>query len=150
MTEPVAQASGNLSYYRVKADEMKNASNAANKTVHLATRQAKQAFEKVNEVIKKLFDLLEQIENLKTINESEITELENAIKKFTIFNSSREMDDFKAVIETEKVIKRSIVNYTLDLERLKREIAWAKSVYQNLPQICPKNLVCGEGAACKR
>lgn len=143
----MAKTAANFTAYKVKANEMKNATKATNKTVSDARSEANKSIKKVNEVMKKLVDLLEQIDNLKTVNESVIAELEKSMKNLTRSSSTNGSAQVEGVNETRKIIKKSILTYTFDLERLKKEIAWAKKTYQSLPNFCPKKPVCVE---CKR
>ena len=132
----------------MKADQVRNISTAANKTVQIARSNAKQAINKVETVMTKLLELLKQIDNLKTINESRIRELEDAVKSITSYAGSDDFGGVNALNGTQTVIKKSITKYTLDLERLRREIDWARKTYESLPDFCPRKPSCPEGTVC--
>ena len=137
LTAPAQAARGRLDGFNATAKRQKEAIARAKNGAAMALNASQSARQKVEEVLRKLEELLSELDKLKLIDEATITDLENQLdnETFMLMVVDREIQD----LETEhERIQARIKQYTLDLERLKKERLLVKKNFDSLPKKCPK------------
>lgn len=130
--------------YKRKANDTFSLAISANNTVQEATKSSRQAIVKVEDVLKKLQDLLAKLDDLGQVDLDKLENLE-AILRNASAEGNEAFRNVSKLTERQEVIVKTVAQYTLDLEELKKQIKWSKTIYESLPKICPKTLTCDEG-----
>lgn len=115
----------------------KEAIGSAKDKANNATEAARKARVKIDEVLKKLLALLQAIDDLDSVNVTQLEKLENKLQNE--LNGLRAIDvDVKNVEQTQTVIRESIKQYTFDIERIKKEMKMMTEVLDAMPRDCKK------------
>lgn len=136
LTEPVNSASSRLDNFKTAAQRQKEAVAKTKNSTKTAINASQGAREKVQEVLNKLKELLSEIDNLETLDAEKLAELEGRLdnEKHTVRQVDREIQS----LETEhQKIKLRIEEYTVDLERLRKERELVEKNFESLPKVCP-------------
>ena len=139
VSEPAMKAADKVIVLKDQAKKDKIAIDTAKGKAMNATDVAKKARTKIEEVLRKLLELLKEIDNLDSVNVTKLTELEGKLKDE--INGARAIDvSLNGLQETQTIIRERIKEYTVDLDRLKKEMAKVDSVLAAMPRICKKRL----------
>ena len=137
MTGPAKNATAQIGIYKIRAEAHRIAANDTAKRIEVSRNASVRSVVKINEVIKKLLDLLRQLDQFETIDEEALQKLER-IEKSDAAVADAIAKQFGALEATQIVIKKSIRLYRLDLEMLKKQIAGARAIYESMPDVCLK------------
>lgn len=139
VTAPVSEAANQLTDYKTTAEAQgQSIADALNKTKE-AGEAAKKAREKIKDVMDKLLALLNEIDGVGTVNMSRLAHLEGQLVNET--DTVRELDrEVLAVEQQSELIKESIVEYTIDLEKYRKEKKLLEVMYEKLPKVCPRKI----------
>lgn len=144
VSEPAKKAAAKVSTLKDKAAKDKmEIIDAKNKAVN-ATASAKKARAKIDEVLKKLLQILKEIEGLDTVDTSKVNELDKRLDKEIA--GARAVDGMlNNITETHRIIKERIKEYTIDIARLKKEMTKVDEIIKILPTDCKKRTTENEG-----
>ena len=137
VTEPVTEAAQQLDGYKNTAEQQKQDISAALKNAKTAGTAATKARDKIEDVLEKLRAILAEIDNVGAVNDSRLEELENQLINET--DTVRQLDrEVQEVERRSKVIRNTITEYTVDLDKLRAEKEMLEKVYEQMPKVCPK------------
>jgi chromosome segregation ATPase len=144
VSEPAKKAAAKILTLKDKVTKDKTAIDTAKGEAVNATASAKRARAKIDEVLKKLLELLREIDTLDMVDTSKLNDLEKRLDKEIA--GARAVDgSLNNVVETHRIIRDRIKEYTVDIERLKREMKKLEDVIDILPNVCKKRVTQPEG-----
>ena len=137
VTAPVSEAASQLSDFKTTAEAQgQSIKDALNKTKE-AGEAAKEARDKIQDVLKKLKALLAEIDGLESVNMSRLNNLDEQLKNDS--ETVRQLDrEVLAVEQQSEVIKERIRKYTIDLGKYRAEKKLLQEMYEKLPKVCPR------------
>ena len=137
MTGAVKNATSKIETYRRLAEEHHIAVNDTGRKIAVSRNASAHAVGKVYTVIMKLEDLLSQLDQLETIDHATLERLEN-IEKKDHAAAEEVAKQFGDLQKTQILIRKSLSMYEFDLEKLKKQIAHTRTIYDSLPNACLK------------
>ena len=137
VTEPVLEATSQLSDYKIVAEVQGQSIEVALNKTKEAGEAAKEARNKIQDVLEKLKALLADIDGLDNVNMSRLNNLEEQLQNDT--ETERQLDrEVLAVEQQRQFINESITRYTIDMNKYRAEKKLLQEMYEKLPKICPR------------
>ncbi|EDO36523.1 predicted protein, partial [Nematostella vectensis] len=144
VSTPAKRAADKLQELKDRVGRERDAIAAAKEKSTNATAASKRARDKIDEVLRKLNELLKEIDNLDMVDMNKLDELEKKLDNE--IESERKVDGALANVEdTHRIIRERITEYTVDLERLKKQMAQVQNVINSMPDTCKKRITKSEG-----
>lgn len=137
VTEPVSNAKRQMHDYKTKSNATYSLAISANETIQKTKQTSRQAIAKIEQVLKKLQDLLAKLDGLDNIDWNQLEKLENVLRNASA-GGDKAFNRVSELKERQEVIVKSIAKYRLDLEEVKKQIKWARMVYDSFPDVCLK------------
>lgn len=140
VSEPAKKAAAKVSTLKDKATKDKVEIGAAKDKAVSASASAKRARVKIDEVLKKLLEILKEIDGLDTVDTNKLNKLDKRLDEE--ITGARAVDGMlNNVTETHRIIRNRIREYTLDIERLKKEMSKLQRILDIMPSVCKKRTV---------
>lgn len=137
VSEPAKKAAAKVVVLKDKVMKDKDAIDSSKDQANNATAEARKARTKIEEVLKKLLALLKAIDNLDSVNVTQLTKLEDKLQDE--LNGLRVIDvSVNNVEQTQEVIRESVKKYSFDIRRLEKEMNTLEAVLDALPRTCVK------------
>jgi len=137
VTEPVLEAASQLSGYKITAEAQEHSIEVALNKTKEAGEAAKEARDKIEDVLRKLQALLLEINGLDSVNMSRLNDLEEQLENEK--GTERQLDrEVEAVELQSRDINETIQRYTIDMNKYRAEKTLLQEMYEKLPKVCPR------------
>ena len=145
VTEPSKRAKLQMDDYAARYEIAAQQANSARTKVEDAQGATNRSMVKIEQVLKKLQELLAKLDNISRIDWDQLERLEDVLRNASA-QGDKAFSHVSDLEETQEVIKKSIVTYQLDLRELKKQIALANVLYESMPSVCLRLPPCPENS----